>query len=124
MEGLLKGCNESNKLHPMLHHHIHKVGDYVVKIPLAAGETDLYRNCHDSRLTRLNDENAFAATRLIKRYTFIPLPKLILKGKEAVISVPNCLLSRYLVIQFQFQFSSEMIQFQFQSVLAELVKNW
>jgi Phosphotransferase enzyme family len=81
MENLLKCCIESNKLHPTLRRHIHRVGDHVIKIPLKLGETDLYNNTHDPRLTAVLDENAIAATRLVERYTSIPVPKIVHEGE-------------------------------------------
>jgi Phosphotransferase enzyme family len=81
MESLLESCNESNKLHPSLRRHIHRVGDHVVKIPLKPGETDLYNNTHDPLLTGLLDENAIEATRLVQQHTAIPIPKLVHEGE-------------------------------------------
>lgn len=64
MDELLRSCTESNKLHPSLRRHMHRMGDYVIKIPLDFDERDFYGDVHDPSLTQLNDENAVAATRL------------------------------------------------------------
>jgi hypothetical protein len=81
MDYLLKDCTESNKLHPSLRRHIYNVGRHVIRIPLKHDEPDFYGNSHNPQLTQLNDENAIAATRLIERFTSIPVPKVIHEGE-------------------------------------------
>ena len=70
-------CDNSNKLNLSLRRHIHRIGRHIVKIPLQTTEQDYYGHCHDSRLTRLNNENAIAATELVQQFTSIPVPKLV-----------------------------------------------
>jgi hypothetical protein len=84
MEGLLESCNETNKLHPTLRRHIHRVGGHVIKIPLKLGEPDFYNNTTHGSLTRLTsllDENVIAVTRLVQRHTAIPIQKLVHEGE-------------------------------------------
>jgi len=72
-------CTEVNKLQVSLRRHIHHVESYVVKIDLHADEPDVYGHCNDVRLTRPMNENAKAATELVKN-TLIPVPVFIEDG--------------------------------------------
>jgi hypothetical protein len=73
-------CKEENKLQPSLRRHIHRVGNYVVKIDLAADEPDAYGDRNDPRLTRLLSENAKAATEFVVATTAIPIPTFVEDG--------------------------------------------
>jgi len=77
MDGLLQACCEETKLHPTLRRHIHRVDNFVVKVRLRQGEPDIYGNTYDPGLLQLQDENAIAATKLVKKQTSVPIPGLV-----------------------------------------------